>query len=583
MATPPMLLSPQMLHSMLTDPRATPEQRAGAVSMLGGGGQGGGGAMPAPAPSGGGLDIAAALGAGSQAAGGMPDDSGSPPPKTGTGDGDIPFAPGFMELVKKAVQDSDKPLSHEDKGLALAQAGFGMAASGAHTFGQALGAGAVSGVEGLQKLQAQRAQDRMRALALANTAMGTQALMGQRAANTAATNQKTDLIGNSILTREQLKPTVDAMIAKGDYTGLSRFGAGPAGLKNKALALQMIGEQDPDLANNALTFEQSQAEHQGYGKGMGARAAGPVTYNPGEGAVINSAPAPQPLATPGMPQRAPAMAPAPVAAPPVAAPQAAPPAAAPPAVAPAPKADPYAIIPAPQPLPQPTTTGMKSEVDKRAAALGDLSAKIDTAADAAKQTNFVYGNMNAARDHFVTGKGSALWNDANAYLLQAANGFNATFGDGTIDTKNLENKVGNYQDFQKNAVNLTGAATKAVSPRASTQEMTFLGKGVPSADMADKGYGLVVNQLQAVNDFALAQQKAKSLYLDNPKNTSKTLNDFDTWFNDTVDPAVFMLHRMAPDDAAEAINYVKKNNPEMAKKLIKQLSTAKTLGLFVEN
>lgn len=594
------------LQALLTDPRATPQQRAAAVAALqaqgggaggmsgmeglsgaGGGGQGAGGGSDGPDTADDAIaayNPSQALSAGERAANGGG--------RSGVHDADadagsfMGMDPKFAEMLRRDMQGGGgSELTSEDKSLALARFGFGMAASKSPHLGVAIGEGGVQGIQGLEAAGQQRALNRMKALSLYNSALGTQALIGQRGANVAATNQKVGLTEGGKLTRETAAPIVQHMLETGDFSDMSKTGVGLLGTYNKKIIYDMLAEENPDLANQALVYAQSLSEHKGYGNQLGQNAAGPSSFNPGSGQVLRGAPAPGPIATVGRPAPivAPPMAPAtaPEVAPPGVTPQATPALPAPAAVV-APKINPFDHIPAPTPMPQPTTTGMKAELDQRASDLGKLGATIDKSADAAKGMNFIYDNMNHARDHFVTGKGSTIWNEANAYLLQAANGINATLGDGTIDTKDMEGKVGNYQDFKKNGVNLIGSATRAVSPRASTQEMLFLAQGVPNNEMTDTGYDLIVNQLQGVNDFALAQQKAKQLYIQNPKNKSQTLDGFDSWFNQAVDPAVFMLHRMSPESAAAAINNIKRSNPQMAKKLVTQLSTAKNLGLFAE-
>ena len=479
----------------------------------------------------------------------------------------------------------------EDKGLALAQFGFGMAASKSPHLGQAIGEGGTSALKALQQMRQQRALNEMKKATLQNNMETAKSLREYRSVLSNAAGVKTDLTNASRMTPPQLRTLVDTIKSTGNLGLLSKLGAGPAATANKADALRMITEEAPDLAAVALAYAEKTGEAGAFGRGQGQRASGTFKENLGAGESTPGPVAPLSIKVPGI---APAVA-APTAAPvraPVAVPAVtpAPTAVAAPTVAPAaPEQDArYALLPTPQPLPQPTTTGMRKEVDEQGEALGKLSGQIDAAANGAKSSNFIYNNMNAARDHFVTGKGAGIWNEANAYLLQAANGLNATLGSKdkpVIDTKSLEDSVGNYTDFEKNAVNLTGAATKAVSPRASQQEMMFLSKGVPSSSMPDKGYDLIVNQLQAVNDFAVAQQRAKQLYLENPKNNSKTLNGFDTWFNQNLDPSVFMLHRMSPEDAAAAIASLDKRpgGEAMKKKLVRQINTAKTLGLFAED
>lgn len=169
-------ITPQMLQATLTDPRATPQQRAAAVAQLqamngGAASQGGGPSPLAQVADSGGQDSdpSAWLSSGAAAAGGgsseeMPDLQG------GTGDlagwrGD------FMQMIKQQMNAGEGELTSEDKALALAKAGFGMAASGSPNFGTALGQGAVYGIEGLEKLKAQRAQERLRRDVLMQGAM----------------------------------------------------------------------------------------------------------------------------------------------------------------------------------------------------------------------------------------------------------------------------------------------------------------------------------------------------------------------------------------------------------------------------
>ncbi len=79
--------------------------------------------------------------------------------------------PGLIDLVKQysdaanQVQPTD-----QDKGIALAQAGFGMAASSSPYFGQALGQGAMAGLQSLQQAKSQRAEMAMKMAQLQNEA-----------------------------------------------------------------------------------------------------------------------------------------------------------------------------------------------------------------------------------------------------------------------------------------------------------------------------------------------------------------------------------------------------------------------------
>lgn len=197
-------MDPKILTAMLSDPRTPPGQRAAAMAALNMGKappaspppQGAPAAAPAPT-----VDVGAALRQGVAMADGAP--SGPPPgmipqrvpqqmgmarggpvrryapggpvlPDDPDADATPPdgglsaMDPRMIAMIKQAMQSDDAPTSH-DKGLALAQAGFGIAASPSPHFGQALGEGALYGVNALQQLRKQRAEQSMRAAALAGS------------------------------------------------------------------------------------------------------------------------------------------------------------------------------------------------------------------------------------------------------------------------------------------------------------------------------------------------------------------------------------------------------------------------------
>lgn len=156
----------------LVDPASDPLQRASAVSALGGGG---------------GLDLSSAFSLGSGAAGGGADSLGvrggvaDPGSERGAGLGGI--SPMLAELTRQQFKSlQEEGPSSEDKGLALAQAGFAMAAGQSPHGLSNIGAGAVAGIESLQKLKEQRALQRARALQTLQTAQYHQDQIGQTAA-----------------------------------------------------------------------------------------------------------------------------------------------------------------------------------------------------------------------------------------------------------------------------------------------------------------------------------------------------------------------------------------------------------------
>lgn len=134
--------------------------------------QGGGG-------GGGGVDLSGAFSMGANAASGPQDDD----TDTGDSSGLAGMSPLIAQLTKQQMQGIGRePLNSEDKGLALAQAGFAMAAGNSPHPLVNLGEGAVSGISALQKLQQERALQRMRSAQVLQTAIYHQDETQQRTA-----------------------------------------------------------------------------------------------------------------------------------------------------------------------------------------------------------------------------------------------------------------------------------------------------------------------------------------------------------------------------------------------------------------
>lgn len=142
------------IYGAVMDPRTRAAGRFEMLSGMGGGG------VP---------DISSAFQLGEQygaeeeeqyadAGGGM---GGGMPAMQGDSTGVSDLHPMLIEMTRRAMAEGDSPTS-EDKGLALAQAGFGMAAGQSPHALQNIGAGAMQGVQALQELRQQRALQRMK-------------------------------------------------------------------------------------------------------------------------------------------------------------------------------------------------------------------------------------------------------------------------------------------------------------------------------------------------------------------------------------------------------------------------------------
>lgn len=224
-------MNPMALYQMINDPRANPMQRMQAMQALRAtrsqgapsigqaastgeiaAPQGGGGPQLSPSQmlqqkqaqdrnSDSPLDVGAAAAQRAQAKlSSTPQGSGGANP-----DGGDIMPPQMMDMVKKFVGmggaddggDSEAPTPQE-KGMALAQAGFGMAASGSPYFGQALGQGAMAGLQSLQQMRQQRALNNMKKAMMGFDVAKEQALEQSRADELAAKKDEIALRGKTI-------------------------------------------------------------------------------------------------------------------------------------------------------------------------------------------------------------------------------------------------------------------------------------------------------------------------------------------------------------------------------------------------
>lgn len=497
------------------------------------------------------------------------------------------ISPLLMALTKAQFQGigKDEPLTKEDKGLAMAQAGFAMAAGTSPHALSNIGQGALYGADALSKLKQQRALMRMKEMQGAVGSVAAMGLLGQRGSRTALNEQALGNNAAAKFTPERAQQVGDYIRQTGDIAGGLRMGGvGLIGNTNHGLVIDYLNSVgEGDMANKILRFKSAEAEAIQGGKVK----AGPDVINTGAGQTTR---APPPLPTIPVPGATPP-ATGGVVAPPVVTAPPPPPAAAPsqfgPAAAPDDKR--WGLVPvAPQPLSNKDATASSlPEAKKKSEDLGALYGEVNSAADAAKQTNYIYGNILGAAQHFPTGAGASTLNAANRILLSTARSINAGFdsiGVSPMDLSQLKDKVAGSEEFNKNVTNLVGANAKAVSPRASTQELMYLSGGVINENMTPQGMRVLAAGIMAPNDYALGKQRLMSVYQNRPGNTAKTLDGFDGWVNQNLDPAVFMLHRMSKEDAQTAIANLDKqpNGAAIKQNIARQMKFANDMGLFPE-
>lgn len=105
-----------------------------------------------------------------------------------------------------------------------------------------------------------------------------------------------------------------------------------------------------------------------------------------------------------------------------------------------------------------------------------------------------------------------------------------------------DQSVGDWQAFNKNAMELTRQAVRATSARAAAQEFTMIQKSLPGDTTSPQALGQVFDELQGVNDWKMAKANASANYTGNPA-------QFEKDWNNNVGVGVFMLNRMSQQDA----------------------------------
>lgn len=205
--------------------------------------------------------------------------------------------------------------------------------------------------------------------------------------------------------------------------------------------------------------------------------------------------------------------------------------------------------------------------------LGTQFKQIDDQAASAVESNYLYDNMRNDSRTWDMGKFANWEGNARAYISAMAQSLG-------IDAQSMNQKLADYQSFNKSAGMLLRTAVHDVSSRAAVQEYTMIGNTLPTPTTSDQAFGQIADQWQGLNDYRIAKQKFAQSFEGNPQ-------DFNVAFNSSVSPTTFLLHRMeqTPQGQADAQAMFGRmaQTPEgrlMAKRMKQQYDYAKTHGLF---
>jgi len=194
--------------------------------------------------------------------------------------------------------------------------------------------------------------------------------------------------------------------------------------------------------------------------------------------------------------------------------------------------------------PQTYVTGLdpltKASLEKRGTELEEYGKEIQTQAGAAVNQQFLIDQMRRESG------GGAGWEPGRYadWIADVRAMLQGALGD-SYSSDSLKAALANYQAFQKNGMQLTMQATRAMSARAAVQEMQMIQQALPSAKLTNGGLGYIFDQLSANNDFIRAKAQAAEAWR---SGHNGTLAGFDSDWSQNVSPFAFLVHRMTAQD-----------------------------------
>jgi hypothetical protein len=132
-----------------------------------------------------------------------------------------------------------------------------------------------------------------------------------------------------------------------------------------------------------------------------------------------------------------------------------------------------------------------------------IGTQIDTDANAAKQQNFLLDQLKTESQGWSAGMGPFA-----PHLADAQRWAQQIFP----DAPDLAKSIGNYQAFNKNAMEIVRVQVRNTSSRASTQEFQMIQQTLPGASMSRPAFDQITDQLGSLNDYKLAKQQAASTW-----------------------------------------------------------------------
>jgi hypothetical protein len=152
---------------------------------------------------------------------------------------------------------------------------------------------------------------------------------------------------------------------------------------------------------------------------------------------------------------------------------------------------------------------------------------------AAQQQQATLTTLKAEAPNFYTGPFAEHIHDANAVMR-------AMFG---ADVP----AVASYEDFVKNAGNLTRQAVRETSPRAAVQEFRLISEALPNPEISPIGLQRVISEYQGLNDYRIVKSQAQQAW-EQQHGGLGNVQGFETDFQAKTSPYAFIMARMDPTE-----------------------------------
>lgn len=184
---------------------------------------------------------------------------------------------------------------------------------------------------------------------------------------------------------------------------------------------------------------------------------------------------------------------------------------------------------------------MKEFMEHRGEGLAKQFNETDEAAQAAKDSNYLFDNMRSDAQTWDMDQFAPSEAKARGFLVAGAH----LLGIKDADMPDLTHPLADYTAFNKSSGQLLRAAVHDTSSRAAVQEYKLIGESLPQPTTNKEAFGQVADQWQGMNDFRLAKQQYQQNYKGDPEK-------FEVEFNSRVSPTAFMLHRMEQSPEGQA-------------------------------